>query len=81
MAHDPKHQCRWAAERKLTLVSERFKPPESVLMVARQHGANPSQIFRWRNPYQGGPLSAVKVSNPESLPSLAKTPSGLEAPD
>jgi transposase len=30
-------------------------------MVARQHGVNPNQLFRWRKLYQNGSLSAVSA--------------------
>ncbi|KGD58769.1 transposase family protein [Burkholderia pseudomallei] len=55
----PERRRRWMAEQKLAMVCESFDPGKSVSMVARQHGANPDQLFHWRKLYQDGSLSAV----------------------
>ncbi|MBB5500204.1 transposase [Paraburkholderia sp. MM5384-R2] len=58
----PERLRRWSAEEKLAaVVRESFEPGKSVSMVARQHGVNPNQPFRWRKLYQDGSLSAVSA--------------------
>ena len=39
---------RWSSEEKLQLVAEACRPGQTVSLVARQHGINPSQLFAWR---------------------------------
>lgn len=55
----PERRRRWSVKEKLALVQESFEPGKSVSLVARQHGFNANQWFRWRKLYQNGSLSAV----------------------
>ena len=57
----PELRRRWSAEEKLAMVKESFEPGKTVSMVARQHGANPNQLFHWRKLFQDGSLSAVSA--------------------
>ena len=57
----PERRRRWSAEEKLAMVRESFEPGKTVSMVARQHGVNPNQLFRWRKLHQDGGLSAVSA--------------------
>jgi transposase len=50
---------RWAASEKLAMVRETYEPGMTVSLVARQHGINPNQLFRWRKLERVGALTAV----------------------
>jgi transposase len=50
---------RWSAEEKARIVQETWAPGMSVLLVARQHGIAPNQLFTWPRLYAEGALSAV----------------------
>jgi transposase len=50
---------RWSAEEKAAIVQETYPPGMSVSLVARRHGIAPNQLFRWRQLYAEGALSAV----------------------
>src|SRR5271165_2054935 len=50
---------RWSAEEKARIVQETYAPGMSVSLVARQHGVAPNQVFKWRQLYAEGALSAV----------------------
>jgi transposase len=50
---------RWSAEEKAQIVQETYAPGMSVSLVARQHGIAPNQVFKWRQLYSEGALSAV----------------------
>src|SRR3954471_6633682 len=50
---------RWSAEEKAQIVQETYAPGMSVSLVARQHGVAPNQVFKWRQLYAEGALSAV----------------------
>ena len=41
------------------IVQETYAPRMSVSLVARQHGVAPNQVFKWRQLYAEGALSAV----------------------
>jgi transposase len=57
----PERRRRWSVEEKVALVQESFEAGKSVSLVARQHGLNSNQLFRWRKLYQNGSLSAVSA--------------------
>jgi transposase len=46
---------RSAAE-KLRIVEETLAPGASVALVAREHGVNANQVFKWRSLHQAGKL-------------------------
>jgi transposase len=50
-----KRQMRSAAE-KLRIVEEALAPGASVALVAREHGVNANQVFKWRGLHQAGKL-------------------------
>ena len=50
---------RWPAEEKVRIVQGSYAPGMSVSLVARRHGVAPNQVFKWRQPYPEGALSAV----------------------
>lgn len=50
-----KRQMRSAAE-KLRIVEEALAPGASVALVAREHGVNANQVFKWRGLHLAGKL-------------------------
>ena len=46
------------------MVEEAEQPGSSVSLVARTHGINPNQLFRWRRLMRAGALSAVGADEP-----------------
>lgn len=57
----PERRRRRSSEEKLALVRETYEPGKTVSGVARQHGVNANQLFRWRKLYQDGSLTAVQA--------------------
>jgi transposase len=53
---------RWSAEEKARIVHETYAPGMSVSLVARQHRVGPNQVFKWRQRYAEGALSAISAS-------------------
>lgn len=64
---------RWRSiSEKLKIVQQTLRPGASVAEVARTHGMNANQLFKWRRAYERGELSEpcsalipVRVVNPE----------------
>ena len=56
-----KRQMRCAAE-KLRIVEETLAPGASVALVAREHGVNANQVFKWRRLQLAGKLIENKRS-------------------
>src|SRR5271170_3598141 len=50
---------RWSAEEKARIIQETYALGMSVSLIARQHGVAPNQVFKWRQLYAAGALSAV----------------------
>src|SRR5271170_5685650 len=50
---------RWSADEKARIVKETYALGMSVSLIARQHGVAPNQVFKWRQLYAAGALSAV----------------------
>jgi transposase len=48
---------RWTSSEKLAVVKQTLEPGNTVSMVARERGINPSQLFQWKRLYQEGVLS------------------------
>src|SRR5215831_15724909 len=72
---------RWSAEEKARIVQETYAPGMSVSLVARQHGVAPNQVFKWRQLYAEGALSAVGAGIPEKVRNAGMTvASGLTTP-
>lgn len=55
----PERRRRWSIAEKQAIVAESFMPGQSVSLVARRHGLNPNQLFKWRKLYTEGSLSAM----------------------
>ena len=55
LARCTKRQMRSAAE-KLRIVEETLVPGASVALVAREHGVNANQVFKWRRMHLAGKL-------------------------
>jgi transposase len=72
-------QFRSKQERR-QIVEETLKPGASVALVARVHGVNANQVFKWRTQYRQGRLEVdgaatmlpVKVS--DVIPAIRPTP-------
>jgi len=45
-----------SADEKLRIVEEALAPGASVALVAREHGVNANQVFKWRGLHQAGKL-------------------------
>jgi transposase len=56
------------------IVEETFKPGASVALVARVHGVNANQLFKWRRLYQQGrladkaPVTLLPVKVTDTIP-------------
>lgn len=44
---------------KITIIQQTIEPGMSVSRVVRQHGIQPSLLFKWKKQYQEGSLTAV----------------------
>jgi transposase len=49
---------RWSIEEKIAIAQESLIVSETVSDVARRHGLNRTQLFRWRRLYRCGALHA-----------------------
>lgn len=58
----PERRRRRSSDEKLAMVRETYEPGKTVSLVARQHGVNANQLFRWRKLYQEGSLTAVQAN-------------------
>jgi transposase len=47
---------------KLRIVQLALKPSASVAEVARAHGVNANQVFKWRRAFERGELSELSVA-------------------
>jgi transposase-like protein len=46
-----KQRKSWSTEQKLTIVLSSLSDRQSVAELARQHGVNENQIYRWREQF------------------------------
>ena len=53
---------RMSKQEKRRTVEETLRPGSSVSIVARQHGINANQLFRWRRLYREGRLEVETES-------------------
>src|ERR1700677_1725506 len=74
---------RWrSVAEKRRIVELTLVPGASVALVARAHGVNANQVFKWRHDYEGGELSEPVSASASLLPvvlsgaSMAQTTSG-----
>jgi len=51
---------RWSFAEKRDLVQETFLPGMNLSIVARKHGINPSQLFKWRRLMEEGALEGIR---------------------
>ena len=51
-----KKRQMWSAADKLRIVEETLAPGASVALVAREHGVNANQVFKWRRLQLAGKL-------------------------
>jgi transposase len=74
-------QFRSKQERR-QIVEEAQKPGASVALVARAHGVNANQVFKWRRQYRQGRLEAdagttlVPVKISDVIPTVRPRPRG-----
>ena len=68
--------------RKFRTVSEKrriaeltFEPGASVALVARSHGVNANQVFKWRRALKRGELSEPTAASTSLLPVVVAAPS------
>jgi transposase len=52
-----------------------FEPGASVALVARAHGVNANQVFKWRRALTRGELSEPATASTSLLPVVVATPS------
>ena len=52
-----------------------FEPGASVALVARAHGVNPNQVFKWRRALRRGELSEPAAASTSLLPVVVAAPS------
>lgn len=75
---------QYGTAEKRQIVEESFHPRTSVARVAREHGINANQIFKWRRLYQRGRLGGQADVAPatELLPVLIvdREPAAIPAP-
>ena len=58
-----------------------MEPGASVALVARAHGLNANQLFKWRRAFERGELADSAVSAQALLPVTIAAPSAAEIPE
>jgi transposase len=53
----------WSIEEKLAIIAESCATRSSISEVARRHGINRNQLFRWRAESRAGKLGRAAVAN------------------
>lgn len=74
---------RRSPELKRKIVEESLAPGASVARIARAHGVNANQVFKWRRQYEQGLLAGVrsrKKSTPGLLAVRVTAPQDVSAP-
>lgn len=59
---------RRSVAEKLAIVQQTIEPGASVAEIARTHGVNANQIFKWRRLFEKGQLSDAGARSTASLP-------------
>ena len=54
-----KQRRRRTPQEKIAIVQQSMEPGMTVSYVARLHGVNANQVFKWRKQYQEGSLTAI----------------------
>lgn len=63
----PERRRRRTPQEKIAIIQQTMEPGMTVSHVARLHGINANQIFKWRRQYEDGSLTAV-TSGGEVVP-------------
>ncbi|HGG4756902.1 TPA: IS3 family transposase [Salmonella enterica subsp. enterica serovar Ball] len=63
----PERRLRRTPQEKIAIIQQTMEPGMTVSHVARLHGINANQIFKWRKQYEDGLLTAV-TSGEEVVP-------------
>ncbi len=70
---------RWrSAAEKRQIVKQTLEPGASVALIARAHGVNANQVFKWRRAFERGELVDSAVSSSALLPVTVTTSSKAE---
>ena len=70
---------RWrSVSEKRQIVQLTMEPGASVALVARAHGLNANQLFKWRQAFERGELADSAVSAQALLPVTIAAPSTAE---
>jgi transposase len=70
---------RWrSVSEKRQIVQQTMEPGASVSLVARAHGLNANQLFKWRRSFERGELIDSTVSPQALLPVTIVAPSAPE---
>lgn len=70
---------RWrSVAEKRQIVQQTMEPGASVALVARAHGINANQLFKWRRDFERGELADTPVSSQALLPVTIAAPSRAE---
>jgi transposase len=72
----PRPVRRWRTVSEKRRIAElTLEPGASVALVARAHGVNANQVFKWRRALKGGELSEPAASSTSLLPVVVAAPS------
>src|SRR4051812_6026372 len=66
---------RRSGSEKLSIVQLTMEPGASVALVARAHGVNANQVFKWRRALTRGELSDPAAASTSLLPVVVAAPS------
>jgi transposase len=67
---------RWRTVSEKRQIAElTFEPGASVALVARAHGVNANQVFKWRRALKRGELNEPTASSTSLLPVVVSAPS------
>jgi transposase len=70
---------RWrSVSEKRQIVQQTMEPGASVALVARAHGMNANQLFKWRRSFERGELADLAASPQALLPVTVAVPSAPE---
>lgn len=76
---DTRGRKRRSVAEKLSIVQLTMEPGASVAEIARAHGVNANQVFKWRRLFAKGQLSEAGARSTALLP--VTITADLEAPD
>jgi transposase len=72
---------RRSASEKLSIVQLTMEPGASVAEIARSHGVNANQVFKWRRLFEKGQLGAAGSRSTALLPVSISGDSVVQAAD